>query len=332
MFDKKQFKDEIEAQLKNVPKDTCVAFAVRSAMRVLPLLAVPNNSSFKSLFAKNGEAFWFWRVADKNKHLLAVLKAYSCSVEYVLTKNIVANAFASTAAFVAALAAAYASAADASADAAAIMQAIQHDLAMLQDITADELLKQALWSEPATEKWQQLCNDFKQDALSLNAGFDIWLDWYDDRLQGKPIDIELLKQWNNIPKEVEDQGVAAINAYLKNLVQKTAVKPLNRVRAIFIGYGEAGKTSLIRALYGEPVMEGKETMTVGIDIRDWSVPNSDIQAHFWDFGGQVMAHATHQFFLRSSCLYVLVLNARSEIARWRSQLIQIIIQTRQSMA
>jgi len=61
-------------------------------------------------------------------------------------------------------------------------------------------------------------------------------------------------------------------------------------------------------------MEGKESMTVGIDIRDWSVPNSDIQAHFWDFGGQVMAHATHQFFLRSSCLYVLVLNARSEIA------------------
>ena len=35
--------------------------------------------------------------------------------------------------------------------------------------------------------------------------------------------------------------------------------------------------------------------------------------HFWDFGGQVMAHATHQFFLRSKCLYVIVLAGRAEI-------------------
>jgi hypothetical protein len=34
--------------------------------------------------------------------------------------------------------------------------------------------------------------------------------------------------------------------------------------------------------------------------------------HFWDFGGQVMAHATHQFFLRSRCLYVVVLAGRAD--------------------
>ena len=31
------------------------------------------------------------------------------------------------------------------------------------------------------------------------------------------------------------------------------------------------------------------------------------------FGGQVIAHATHQFFLRSGCLYVLVMDSRAEI-------------------
>nr|WP_286011441.1 COR domain-containing protein [Methylovulum psychrotolerans] len=97
------------------------------------------------------------------------------------------------------------------------------------------------------------------------------------------------------------------------MAKKIATQPLNRVRAIFIGYGEAGKTSLIRALHNEPVVEGMEGMTAGIDIRDWQIPDTEIKAHFWDFGGQVMAHATHQFFLRSSCLYMLVLNARSEI-------------------
>ena len=38
----------------------------------------------------------------------------------------------------------------------------------------------------------------------------------------------------------------------------------------------------------------------------------DLTVHFWDFGGQVMAHATHQFFLRSKCLYVIVLASRAE--------------------
>ncbi|WP_146054666.1 COR domain-containing protein [Methylovulum psychrotolerans] len=194
-----------------------------------------------------------------------------------------------------------------------ILKEVQADLILIDQLTAEAFLHASLWSSPLPKEWQQWLNDFKTDALSLDAGFEVWLDWYEERLQGKPIDVDLLEQWVNIPKEIDSQGVTALNAYLKNLVVKNATQPLNRVRAIFIGYGEAGKTSLIRALHNEPVTEGKEPMTAGIDIRDWPVPDTDIKAHFWDFGGQVMAHATHQFFLRSSCLYVLVLNARSEI-------------------
>ena len=123
----------------------------------------------------------------------------------------------------------------------------------------------------------------------------------------------MLKRWNNIPIEIEIQGAAKTNAYLESFVQKNTIHPLNRVRAIFIGYGEAGKTSLIRALHNEEVIKGKETMTAGIEIRDWQVPNTDIQAHFWDFGGQVVFHSTHKFFLRSSCVYIIVINARADI-------------------
>jgi hypothetical protein len=107
------------------------------------------------------------------------------------------------------------------------------------------------------------------------------------------------------------QGAAEINAHLINLRNKSASQPLNRVRAIFIGYGDAGKTSVIRVLHDEQV-QAAEPMTPGIDIREWKVPDTDIHAHFWDFGGQVMVHATHQLFLRESCLYVLVISARTE--------------------
>jgi hypothetical protein len=187
------------------------------------------------------------------------------------------------------------------------------DIDRLKNFSAANLLSEPLWNRPVLRQWLLLLDDFKADAISLDAGFEVWLDWYDDRIQGKPIDWELFRQWNDVAAEIQAQGPSKYNAYLKSLVHKTVTQPLNRVRAIFIGYGEAGKTSLVRVLRGETVVEGKEDMTAGIDISDWPLPNSDIVAHFWDFGGQVMAHATHQFFLRERCLYILVLNARNEI-------------------
>ncbi len=95
--------------------------------------------------------------------------------------------------------------------------------------------------------------------------------------------------------------------------QSKELRPLNLVRAFFIGNSGAGKTSLIRTLTGEQVYEGKEAMTSGIDIREWPVGDTAITAHFWDFGGQVMAHSTHHFFLREHCLYILVMDARTEV-------------------
>ena len=43
-----------------------------------------------------------------------------------------------------------------------------------------------------------------------------------------------------------------------------------------------------------------------------SAPNwqEEVQLHIWDFGGQEIMHATHQFFLTERSLYLLVLNGR----------------------
>ena len=38
----------------------------------------------------------------------------------------------------------------------------------------------------------------------------------------------------------------------------------------------------------------------------------DIRLNIWDFGGQEIMHATHQFFLTKRSLYVLVLDSRLE--------------------
>jgi C-terminal of Roc, COR, domain/Ras of Complex, Roc, domain of DAPkinase len=173
------------------------------------------------------------------------------------------------------------------------------------------LLNSPLWQGSAPLTWQKQWTLFARQILELDASFSIWLQWFEARIAGKPIELPLLEQWLSLPPEIESQPPAAINQYLASL--GSAKQPLNQVRTIFIGYGDAGKTSLIRTLHGEPVVEGKEVMTPGIQIREWPDAGNDIITHFWDFGGQVMAHATHQFFLRASCLYVVVLSARAEI-------------------
>jgi internalin A len=37
----------------------------------------------------------------------------------------------------------------------------------------------------------------------------------------------------------------------------------------------------------------------------------DVRLHVWDFGGQEIQHATHQFFLTERSLYLVVLNGRA---------------------
>jgi small GTP-binding protein len=169
-----------------------------------------------------------------------------------------------------------------------------------------------MWVSISQIELQQRFDALKEVINSLGSGFDYWLSWLADRYAGEPMDISLQVASTRIPEAVRTYGAAAINAYLTNLKHGVATAPLNRVRAIFIGYGDAGKTSLVRVLHREAVV-ANEPMTPGIDIREWDVPGTQIKAHFWDFGGQVMAHATHQLFLRESCLYVLVVSSRSEI-------------------
>lgn len=57
--------------------------------------------------------------------------------------------------------------------------------------------------------------------------------------------------------------------------------------------------------------------TNGIDIRPWQLQcgHDTIQAHVWDFAGQVITHATHQFFLSHRSVYVLVLTGREDSER-----------------
>ncbi|MDM8565979.1 COR domain-containing protein [Candidatus Halobeggiatoa sp. HSG11] len=88
-------------------------------------------------------------------------------------------------------------------------------------------------------------------------------------------------------------------------------KPLNEAKMLIVGQGGVGKTSLVNRLTKDNYNQA-ENKTEGIQITNWQLPVKDatIRLNIWDFGGQEIMHATHQFFLTKRSLYILVLDAR----------------------
>lgn len=243
----------------------------------------------------------------------AAAKAYAASTACTVSTAAACTASASASSAV------YASAACAASTSAAPFRLTNIDVeaeilfdldAIVKKISCADFVYSPLWFDTYPTEWHVLYTHFNEAIIDLHAGFEIWAKWYQDRVNLVPLDQEQEQNWLNIPVEVKEQGVNASNAYLTSL---ECSQPLNLVRAIFIGNGAAGKTSLIRKLHDEPIVAGEEKMTPGIEIREWPVPKTEIKARFWDFGGQVMSHSTHQFFLRERCLYILLLDARTEI-------------------
>jgi internalin A len=113
------------------------------------------------------------------------------------------------------------------------------------------------------------------------------------------------------PLLIIKKGNEAIRAYFKSLEGKKQI--LNEVKLLLVGDGGAGKTSLVKRLLKQG-FDKNEDQTHGINIRHCKVKSGSvkIRAHIWDFGGQEIMHAAHQFFLSKRSLYILVLDGRKD--------------------
>jgi internalin A len=100
-----------------------------------------------------------------------------------------------------------------------------------------------------------------------------------------------------------------LDYYFRVLVGK---RPLNEAKLILVGRGAVGKTSLVNRLVHNRFAKS-EKKTEGIQITEWPLRlhrREQVRLNIWDFGGQEIMHATHQFFLTERSLYLLVLNGR----------------------
>jgi internalin A len=126
------------------------------------------------------------------------------------------------------------------------------------------------------------------------------------------LDIEL----NPIPVELlvaVRQGTDALFRYL-NKLEKRKVQP-RTVKLVLLGEPKSGKTTLLEALKGNTKpCDPTRLETIGVDIVALAKTNPDDQDTMyltvWDFAGQHIEHATHQFFLTENAIFIIMWNAR----------------------
>ena len=147
------------------------------------------------------------------------------------------------------------------------------------------------------------------------------LDLSDNQLSELPSEITKLTNLTTLelsgnplktpPSEIVAQGVQIIFEYLRQLPKKEIL--VNEAKLILVGQGDVGKTCLVKRLIYDKFVE--DMTTEGIDISKWEItaPTDEkekIKLNVWEFGGQEIYHATHQFFLTKRSVYLLVWNAR----------------------
>lgn len=118
------------------------------------------------------------------------------------------------------------------------------------------------------------------------------------------------------PVEIIKQGHEAILKYFVD-IDEQGKDYLYEAKLLIVGEGESGKTTLAWKLKDlNSVMPEKEKdRTEGIDVTGLEIPNINLpeksfRMNVWDFGGQEIYHATHQFFLTKRSLYLIVNNTR----------------------
>ena len=119
----------------------------------------------------------------------------------------------------------------------------------------------------------------------------------------------------NPPLEITNEGIKSIRDYFRQLAE--GEDQIYEAKLIIVGEGGAGKTTLAKKLEDPDYqLQQNEPTTEGIDVITWKfpIPEKDryFQVNIWDFGGQEIYHATHQFFLTKRSLYALVADTRKE--------------------
>jgi len=332
------FRERIYEKLSDLSYEDIRLFAWICAVRALPFLGAKGNLKYWKN-TKSGD--------KRQKHLLSVFRALDC----VYAANTAASVYAAAAAAYDAVsfadagyvATAYIAAADAvfaavytayaavSADpvadaangaeaAAAAAAKYKIDLRpiLLRDMATMQAGKRSFNQD--TDIYGIKWDNFQSALYDLDCSY--WGDWYAKVFSKGFIldndDYSEIEMRLNVPGEILELGASAVASYVMDL-KESGAEWFNESRVLILGEKGSGKTSLaLRLKDPTHVMPDDDASTEGVDIIEWQVPgapeqpDSDVNVHIWDFAGHVITHAAHRCFMSERCLYILLINGRTE--------------------
>jgi len=172
----------------------------------------------------------------------------------------------------------------------------------ITDISALSNLTNLTWVDLSYNQIRSLPTqilDLNIDLLWMLRKSDKGLNLYNNPLESPPV-------------EIVKQSKDAIRNYFESIKAKETER-LYEAKLLIVGQGGVGKTWLKNRLISNEVPQ--TTSTEGIDTYPWFIDTPSIKEfriNFWDFGGQEIYHATHQFFLTKRSLYLFVWVARAD--------------------
>jgi len=115
------------------------------------------------------------------------------------------------------------------------------------------------------------------------------------------------------PLEIANRGIKDIKQYFQQFQQGKDY--LYEAKLLIVGEAGAGKTTLAKKIDNPnyPLQEEDSTQGIEVITYNFNIPNQqNFRTNIWDFGGQEIYHATHQFFLTKRSLYAVVVDNRKE--------------------
>jgi internalin A len=137
---------------------------------------------------------------------------------------------------------------------------------------------------------------------------------------------ENLKKIIEVKGEYSDLDHDEINQIIRyyELLEEQGSDYIYEARVLIVGEPGAGKTTLFRKLKDNSYLpknltQAEKESTIGVEInKEWEFDfvkdkSKRFTGHLWDFGGQKIQYALHQYFLSEKSLYILLADDRKQL-------------------